>query len=206
MEKIVRSVDTAFKGSETEDGWIDFVPAIAAMVTTVDKNGKANILPLIGWSVMSRFPFIIAIAVCHSHFTKNYFPRYTNKLLEEVPEFVLNIAHAGLKDAITICGQWSGDKVDKFVKAGLTPEPSRVVRPPVISECPVNYECKVVQKVRVGSHDVYFGETVAVHSAVKSTSIDEDLMAIEMIEQNQQDNLKMAWRSLPWWIPNSNKN
>ncbi len=200
MEKTVRSVDTAYKGPTSNDGWIDFVPAIAAMVTTVDKNGKANILPLIAWSVMSRFPFIIAIAVCHSHYTKNYFPRYTNKLLAEVPEFVLNVAHAGLKDAITICGQWSGDQVDKFAKAGLTPQPSKIVRPPVIAECPVNYECKVIQKTRIGSHDVYFGETVAVHSAVKETAIEEDLMLIDMIEDGHPNGKKLAWRSLPWWI------
>lgn len=200
MEKTVRSVDTNYKGPDMIDTWIDFVPAVAAMVTAVDKDGKPNILPLIAWAVMSRFPFIIAIGVCHSHYTKNYFPRYTNKLLKEVPEFVLNIPHAGLREAVSICGKWSGDKVDKFVEAGLTPQPSRIVRPPVIAECPVNYECKVIQSVRVGSHDVYFGETVAVHSAVHETTIDEDLMLIELDGNTEYAGQKLAWRSLPWWV------
>ena len=200
MEKTIRCVDTNYKGTETSDSWIDFVPAIAAMVTAVDKDGKPNILPLIAWSVMSRFPFIIAIAVCHSHYTKNYFPRYTNKLLKEVPEFVLNIPHAGLRDAISICGKWSGDKIDKFAEAKLTPAPSKIVRPPVIAECPVNYECKVVQSVRVGSHDVYFGETVAVHSAVQATSIEEDLMFIDLENCPEYAGQRLAWRSLPWWV------
>ncbi len=85
MQKTIRCVDTSYHGPETNDGWVDFVPAVAAMVTAVDKQGKPNILPLIGWAVLSHFPFIIAIAVCHSQYTKNYFPRYTNKLLKGSP-------------------------------------------------------------------------------------------------------------------------
>jgi flavin reductase (DIM6/NTAB) family NADH-FMN oxidoreductase RutF len=200
MQKTIRCVDTSYHGPETSDAWADFVPAIAAMVTAVDKQGKPNILPLIGWAVMSRFPFIIAIAVCHGQYTKNYFPRYTNKLLKEVPEFVLNIPHAGLRDAISICGKFSGDKVDKFTESGLTPQPSCVVRPPVIAECPINFECKVVQEVRVGSHDVYFGEIVAVHSAVKEMKIDEDLVLVDL-RYDEHPGEKLAWRSLPWWLP-----
>ena len=200
MEKTIRRVDTNYHGPEAGDEWAEFVPAIAAMVTAVDPQGKPNILPLIGWSVMSHFPFIIAIAVCHSQFTKNYFPRYTNKLLKEVPEFVLNIPHAGLRDAISICGKFSGDKVDKFAAAGLTARPSSVVRPPVIAECPINFECKIVQSVRVGSHDVYFGETVAIHSAIKETKIDEDVVLIDVRDEAHAGQT-LAWRSLPWWLP-----
>ena len=200
MQKTIRCVDTNYHGPEAGDTWAEFVPAIAAMVTAVDQQGKPNILPLIGWAVLSRFPLIIAIAVCHSQYTKNYFPRYTNKLLKEVPEFVLNIPHAGLRDAISICGKFSGDKVDKFSEAGLTSAPSTVVRPPVIAECQTNLECKIVQSVRVGSHDVYFGEVVAIHSAIKETKIDEDVVIID-VQDEKYPGQKLAWRSLPWWLP-----
>jgi flavin reductase (DIM6/NTAB) family NADH-FMN oxidoreductase RutF len=199
MQKTIRRVDTNYYGPDTSDTWAEFVPAIAAMVTAVDQQGKPNILPLIGWAVLSRFPLIIAIAVCHSQYTKNYFPRYTNKLLKEVPEFVLNIPHAGLRDAISTCGKSSGDQVDKFTASGLTAQPSIVVRPPVIAECPINLECKIVQSARVGSHDVYFGETVAIHSAVKETTIDEDVVLIE-VQDEDHPGQKLAWRSLPWWL------
>jgi flavin reductase (DIM6/NTAB) family NADH-FMN oxidoreductase RutF len=198
MEKNVRRVDTAYKGVDQCDGGVDYLPAIAAMVTVVDKNGKSNILPLIAWALVSRFPFVFAIGVCHSQYTKNYYPRYTNQCLKEIPEFVLNIPDESLRDAISICGKLTGNKVDKFVQAGLTPKPSIVVRPPVIAECPVNYECKVIQSTRVGSHDVYFGEAVAVHSAIKEIKIDEDLVIGELMEGNSGK--KLGWRSLPWWI------
>ena len=56
MEKTIRRVDTNYHGPEAGDEWAEFVPAIAAMVTAVDPQGKPNILPLIGWSVMSHFP------------------------------------------------------------------------------------------------------------------------------------------------------
>ena len=200
MEKIIRTVDTSYKGPDVEDSWVEFIPALAAMVTAVDKNGKPNILPLIAWAVVSHFPLVLAIGVCHSQYTKSYFPRYTNKLLKEVPEFVLNIPHAGLRDAISICGKFSGDQVDKFKEAGLTAQPSKVVRPPVIAECPINFECKIIQSVRVGSHDIYFGEVVAFHSALKNTTIDEDVVMMEMLGDKNHPGEKLAWRSLPWWI------
>jgi len=150
--------------------------------------------------VVSHFPLVLEIGVCHSQYTKSYFPRYTNKLLKEVPEFVLNIPHAGLRDAISICGKFSGDQVDKFKEAGLTAQPSKVVRPPVIAECPINFECKIIQSVRVGSHDIYFGEVVAFHSALKNTTIDEDVVMMEMLGDKNHPGEKLAWRSLPWWI------
>jgi hypothetical protein len=40
--------------------------------------------------------------------------------------------------------------VDEFIKAGFTPVPSTVVKPPRVSEAPVAFECKVMQVVPTG--------------------------------------------------------
>lgn len=198
MIKKAFRVDTNYHGPETPDGWPSFMPCAAVLVTTIDEQGKPNIIPLTGWGVLCRFPFIVGIAICQVDYTKNYFPRYSHRLLQEIPEFVLNIPDVSLRDAISVCGSTRGFQVDKFQAAKLTPEPSLVVRPPCIAECPVNMECKVVQVVKLGSHDAFLGEAVAVHTAIGEGRVDEDLNMMDVnLEQGKVK--EMLWRSLPWW-------
>jgi flavin reductase (DIM6/NTAB) family NADH-FMN oxidoreductase RutF len=195
MQKTIRRVDTNYQGPTQNDAWPAFVPSAAVLVTTIDAKGRANILPLTGWGILSRFPFIVGIAVCQGEYTKNYFHRYSHRLLKQVPEFVLNIPHTGLREAITVCGGVSGDKADKWALAHLTPEPSIAVRPPAIADCPVSFECVVRQVVPLGSHDLFLGETVAVHTAVVGETIDEDLMTESLGTEGAAQ--KLIWRSLP---------
>jgi flavin reductase (DIM6/NTAB) family NADH-FMN oxidoreductase RutF len=61
---------------------------------------------------------------------------------------------------------------DEFALAGLTPLPSRLVDVPRVAESPVNFECKVIQVIRLTSHTgepaqgwLTLGEVVAVHIA-----------------------------------------
>ena len=42
---------------------------------------------------------------------------------------------------------------------------------PMISECPINMECKVKQVLELGSHDLFLAEILAVH--VDSSLLDE---------------------------------
>jgi flavin reductase (DIM6/NTAB) family NADH-FMN oxidoreductase RutF len=54
----------------------------------------------------------------------------------------------------------------------LTALPATYVEPPLIAECPVNLECKVVRVVEVGDHDTFMGKVVAAH--VDDTLLDEE--------------------------------
>jgi len=44
-----------------------------------------------------------------------------------------------------------------------------VVKPPLIAECPINIECKLLSVQPVGDHDLFLGEAVAQH-------MDEDVL------------------------------
>jgi flavin reductase (DIM6/NTAB) family NADH-FMN oxidoreductase RutF len=69
-------------------------------------------------------------------------------------------------DAVLGCGACSGrDGTDKFARFGLTPTLSRRVKPPVIAECPINLECRVVGFHTVGDHDLFVGEVLMEHVA-----------------------------------------
>jgi flavin reductase (DIM6/NTAB) family NADH-FMN oxidoreductase RutF len=63
----------------------------------------------------------------------------------------------------------SGKTVDKFATSGLTPAPASKLDTVVVSECPVNIECKVTQVLSLGSHNLFLGEIVAIQ-------VDEDIL------------------------------
>ena len=101
--------------------------------------GKPNVMT-IGWcaiGVMWGRP-VVTIMVRPS--------RYTYKLIEEVPEFTINVPPAGLAAAIKHCGTVSGADHDKFQELKLDAVRSREVEPPVIGQCVVHHECRVVHR------------------------------------------------------------
>jgi len=107
--------------------------------------------------------------------------RYTYKLLEEVPEFTVNVPPPELSTALELCGSVTGASHDKFKEAKLKPADSWEVKPPIIEECLVHYECRVIHRCdmapvtleesvrmqfypRDDFHRYYFGEIVACYA------------------------------------------
>ncbi len=104
--------------------------------------------------------------------------RYTYKLIEESGEFTVNIIPSQLKDVVQYCGSVSGRDKDKFKEKGLTAVPSREIKTPIIKECILHFECRVVYRYDLipsglecrvtptfyskgDFHRVYLGEIVA---------------------------------------------
>ncbi|NLO82495.1 MAG: flavin reductase family protein [Clostridiales bacterium] len=71
--------------------------------------------------------------------------RYTHGLIEKSGEFTVSVPpKEDLKAALTFCGTKSGRDFDKFKECNLTPVPGEKVNTPVIGECWLHYECKVI--------------------------------------------------------------
>ena len=82
---------------------------------------------------------------------------------------------------VDYCGTKSGRNVDKFAETGLTPEPAIHVKPPLIKECPVNLECKVLGVVSLGSHDLFIGDVLVMH-AEEDVILDEERGRIDPVK------------------------
>ena len=65
--------------------------------------------------------------------------------------------------AVDYCGVKSGKNENKFETAHLTPIPAAHIDCPMIGESPVSIECRVKEKLALGSHTLFIGEVVAVH-------------------------------------------
>jgi flavin reductase (DIM6/NTAB) family NADH-FMN oxidoreductase RutF len=141
-----------------------YLPVSAALIAVADPDsGVPNIMPLIAWSFINRYPLTLGISVCVKDYNFNYFVRGTYDLLIKTMDFTLNIPSEKLKDAITRSGELSRSKdptCDKFKEIGLTPGKSRQIKSPHIMECPISYECVVRSIVHLGSHDLFLGHVV----------------------------------------------
>lgn len=73
--------------------------------------------------------------------------RYTKKLLDENPEFSINIAIGeDAKKILAYCGTKSGKNVDKIKNLNLTLVEGEDISVPAIKELALTIECKVVYK------------------------------------------------------------
>ena len=138
-------------------------PNPVVLVTTIDANNRANIITLTLVGAICWQPPIIGIGVGKSQHSRN--------LIEEYREFVVNIPKAEMLRDVEYCGLVSGRDVDKCAKTGFTLVPSHKVKPPMIKECPVNLECKVKNKIPLGSNILFLAEVVCLH--VDKTILDE---------------------------------
>jgi len=144
------------------------------LLVTADGAGKPNVMT-IGWgaigSIWGRPTFIVLVRPS----------RHTFGRLEETGDFTVNVPPRELAAAVNLCGTVSGRDHDKFKEAGLTLMPSRQVRPPIIAECVVHYECRTLHRNDVvpealvqavlddaypagDFHRMYFGEIVAAYA------------------------------------------
>ncbi len=104
--------------------------------------------------------------------------RYTYRLIEESGDFTVNVLPSSLKEVAQYCGTTSGRDHDKFKEKSLTAIPSLTVKAPVIQECLVHFECRIVYRndlipselaaplvsalyPKGDFHRLYFGEILA---------------------------------------------
>lgn len=88
--------------------------------------------------------------------------RHSYGLIRDSGEFVINLPTVALARAVDWCGVKSGRELDKFSAMGLHAAPASKVGCPLLAESPVNLECRVFQRIELGSHDLFLADVVAV--------------------------------------------
>jgi len=142
--------------------WLFPLPPI--LVSCQEPGKKPNIITLAWCGVVASNPPMVQIGIRPS--------RYSHDLILRSREFVINIPTRKLAWAVDFCGTVSGQRANKFNLTGLTPAPASKVKVPVIKECPINLECKLVGTLRFGTHTHFLAQVVAVQ--VNERILDED--------------------------------
>ena len=134
-------------------------PLPVVMVSVADRDSKFNIITIAWAGTVCTNPPMVSISVRPE--------RYSYNILKETGEFVVNLTTRELAYATDFCGVKSGRDVDKIKELHLTPLPGQQINAPLISESPVNIECKVRRIMPLGSHDMFLADVVAVHADEK---------------------------------------
>jgi len=89
--------------------------------------------------------------------------RYSYKIIKKTGYFVVNLTTKRLAYATDFCGVKSGKDIDKFKKLNLSAQKSNFSNCPLITESPINIECKTQNIIKLGSHDMFIAKVLCVH-------------------------------------------
>jgi flavin reductase (DIM6/NTAB) family NADH-FMN oxidoreductase RutF len=130
-----------------------FIPMPVVIVGT-QVRGKANFMT-VGWCARANAnPPMIACGIGNHH--------YTSQGIAETRTFSVNIPSSVLLEKTDYCGLVSGQKTDK---SGIFDVfYGSLMTAPMIRECPVSLECRLLQAVPLPTNTLYIGEIAGAYA------------------------------------------
>jgi flavin reductase (DIM6/NTAB) family NADH-FMN oxidoreductase RutF len=120
-------------------------------------DGRRNIMTL-GWHTVMEFsPSTIGCVIAGGN--------HSFDLIRTSRECVINLPTTRLTDTVVGIGNTSGAEIDKFDHFGLTAQPAKRVKAPLIAECHANFECRLSDDALVDRYNFFIFEVVAAHVA-----------------------------------------
>ena len=81
--------------------------------------------------------------------------RYSYHMIKESGCFVVNLVDKSYQKAFDYLGSHSKSDEDKLAAMSIRLTNGEKVNAPILSDCPVNIECKVVDSIVTGSHEMF---------------------------------------------------
>lgn len=143
-------------------------------------NGKPNYITIAHVGIMD--PGTVSLGMHKSH--------HTNAGIRENGTFSVNLPSEDMVEKTDYCGLLSGRKVDKgkLFKTFF----GKLRTAPMIEECPVNLECRLVRTVDFPNHDIFMGEVVAAFC-------DEDILADGAVDFSRFKPLLFTMGDAGYW-------
>jgi len=136
------------------------VPRPIALVTTLGPAG-VNAAPFSFFNMVGVDPPMLMISVAPRHGAM----KDTVANIEARGEFVVNIVSRAVAEKMNACAASLPAEQSEIAAAGLEIAPSLKVKPPRLAECPAQFECKVLQILKLGRkpNTMIVGEVVHFH-------------------------------------------
>lgn len=157
-------------------------PRPIALVSTISKNGANNLTPFSFFNVFGANPPVIAFSPSRRGRDGSFKDTYLN--LIETNECVVNSVTYSMVEQISLASTEYEYGIDEFVKTGLTPIDSDLVKPKRVKESPFQMECRLLEMRSFGeggaSANIAICEVVKFHVA-------EDLFVNGIIHPDKID-------------------
>jgi flavin reductase (DIM6/NTAB) family NADH-FMN oxidoreductase RutF len=149
------------------------VPRPIAFASTIDKDGNVNLSPFSFFNCFGANPPILIFSPARRGRDNTVKHTYENVL--EVPEVVINMVNYDIVQQMSLASTEYPKGVNEFIKSGLTPVASTLVKPPRVGESYASFECKVLQVIPTGlegaAGNLVICEVILMH--IKDEVLDE---------------------------------
>ena len=126
-----------------------------ALLIGANVDGKPNFMTAAWCGIANGEPPMISVAIRHS--------RHTHKGIRQNMTFSVNVPSTDLVKEADYCGLASGARVNKVEVCNFSVFYGRLSNAPLIEQCPVNLECRVVHILNLGSHSLFVGRIEETH-------------------------------------------
>ncbi|MEL6862968.1 MAG: flavin reductase family protein [Bacteroidota bacterium] len=123
-------------------------PRPIAFASTIDKDGQANLAPYSFFNCFSSNPPILVFS--SNRRVADNTTKDTLHNIQQTREVVINVVNYAIVRQMAVASIGFPSTSDEFVKSGLTPVESEVVRPFRVKESPAQLECQVRDIIALG--------------------------------------------------------
>ena len=118
-------------------------------------DAKPNFMAVAWGGIANGEPPMISVAIRHS--------RYTYRGIRQNLTFSVNIPASAMVREADYCGITSGSEVNKVEVCRFKVFYGKLGNAPLIEQCPINLECKVMHILDLGSHALVVGRIEETH-------------------------------------------
>ncbi len=123
-------------------------PRPIALASTMNSKGEINLSPFSFFNMVSTVPPILLFSP--SRRVRDATTKHTLENVLETREVVIGIVNYAIVQQVSLSSTEYEQGVNEFEKAGLTMVDAQRVKPKLIKECPVNFECRVLDVQALG--------------------------------------------------------
>lgn len=157
-------------------------PRPIALVSTISKAGINNLSPFSFFNVFGANPPVIAFSPSRRGRDGSLKDTYLN--LMEINECVVQAVTFDMVEQVSLASTEYERGIDEFIKSGLTPIDSDLVKPKRVKESPFQMECKLLDMMSYG--DGGASANIAICEVLKF-HIAEDIFENGLIHPNKID-------------------
>ncbi len=142
---------------------VTFFPQPTTIISSLSDAGEVNLMTASWVGIVSKTPPTIAVSLNKE--------RKTYQNIKQTGEFVVNMVPSCLVLEADYCGIRSGHHENKLDQSSLHLEPAAQIAVPLLSESPLNLECRLVNEIELGDYRLLLGEIVEIHAAEAAFSV-----------------------------------
>ena len=142
-------------------------PRPIALVSTISKDGVNNLSPFSFYNLFGANPPVIGFSPSRRGRDGSLKDTYLN--LIETRECVVQAVTYAMVEQVSLASTEYEKGIDEFIKTGLTPIDSDVVKPKRVKESPFQMECKLLDMMSYGqggaAANIAICEVIKIHTA-----------------------------------------